>query len=322
MSVRRLVPRDNGGVPEENFEAHPMSDLDAHGLDYVARLLGADAVGEIRNLGSNTGCAVHRVELRGEHCPRAVVIKRFPANSAWEPGLEWLALAFAHQEHLPSPEPLHFDGKGACFGSPTLVMSCLPGRPILTPDDLDWWTAGLAAGLTAIHDTATQELSSHFQGRSGEWDYWPSPCPDDDARTQAIARSISQLRGMTWEHGFGHCDFHPGNVLFDDGRLAGVVDWGVARKAPFLYDIGRCRSALAIWPGGEAPGLFRGHYARLSTRSLDGLAYWDALAGAINLKYQGNWLTMYHSKDVNIGASQFRQRATAFIDDALTQLGA
>lgn len=299
-----------------------MSDPDVQGLDCVARLLGADAVGEVRRLGSNAGCVVHRVELRGEQCPRAVVIKRFPASSAWGPGLERLVLAFAHQELLPSPEPLHFDGKGACFGTPALVMSCLPGRPILTPDDLDWWTAELAAALTAIHATATRELPRIFKGQSGEWDHWPPPRPDDDARTQAIARSISQLPGTAWKRGFCHCDFHPGNVLFDDGRLTGVVDWTVAREAPFLYDIGRCRCALAIWPGGEAPELFRGHYARLSTRSLDRLAYWDVLAGAINLKYQGNWLAMYHSKDVNIGADQFRQRATAFIDDALTQLDA
>lgn len=299
-----------------------MSGPDSQGLDCVARLLGADAVGEVRRFSSNAGYALHRVELRGEQCPRAVVIKRFPANSAPGPGLERLVLAFAYQALLPSPQPLHFDGKGACFGTPALVMSCLPGRPILTPDDLDWWTAELAAALTAIHATATVELPGNFQGRSGEWDHWPPPRPDDDARTQAIAGSISELPRMTWERGFCHCDFHPGNVLFDDGRLSGVVDWGVAREAPFLYDIGRCRCALAIWPGGEAPELFRAHYARLSRRSLGGLAYWDVLAGAINLMYEPKWLAMYRRQDVNIGADLFRQRAAAFIDAALTQLNA
>ena len=127
---------------------------------------------------------------------------------------------------------------------------------------------------------------------------------------------------LTWEQGFCRYDFYPGNVLFDDSGLAGVVDWGSARDAPFMYDVGWCRCALTIWPGTEAPDLFRAHYARLSARSLDGLAYWDVLAGAIILKNWRNWLAMYHSLGVNISGDLSGRRATAFIDDALVWLNA
>ena len=83
-----------------------------------------------------------------------------------------------------------------------------------------------------------------------------------------------------------------------------------------MYDVGWCRCALTIWPGTEAPELSRAHYARLSARSLDGLAYWDVLADAIILKNKRNWLAMYHSLGVNISGDLFGRRATAFIDDA------
>lgn len=146
--------------------------------------------------------------------------------------------------------------------------------------------------------------------------------PVDDARTQAIASSVSVLRDRTWKQGFCHYDFHPGKVLFDDRGLSGVVDWDVARAAPFTYDVGWCRCALAIWPGGGAPELFGAHYARLSPRSLDGLAYWDMLAGAIILQRKPNWLAMYHSLGVNISADQLGHGAAAFIDDALARLSA
>lgn len=92
--------------------------------------------------------------------------------------------------------------------------------------------------------------------------------------------------------------------------------------APRDNDVGWCRCALTIWPGTEAPELFRAHYARLSARSLDGLAYRDVLAGAIILKNKHNWLAMYHSLGVNISGDLFGQRATAFIDDALAWHGA
>lgn len=60
----------------------------------------------------------------------------------------------------------------------------------------------------------------------------------------------------------------------------------------------------------------------LSARSLDGLAYWNVLAGAIILKNKRNWLAIYHSLGVNISGDLFGRRATAFIDDALAWLNA
>jgi hypothetical protein len=89
-----------------------------------------------------------------------------------------------------------------------------------------------------------------------------------------------------------------------------------------MYDAGWCRCALTIWPGTEAPELFRAHYARLSARSLDGLAYGDVLAGAIILKNKRIGLAVYHSLGVNISGDLVGQRATAFIDDALAWLDA
>ena len=80
-----------------------MPNPSVQGLGRVARLLGADAVGEVRRLGGNVGCAVHRVELLGEKCPQVVVVKRFPASTP-ALGLERLALGFAHQALLPSPK--------------------------------------------------------------------------------------------------------------------------------------------------------------------------------------------------------------------------
>ena len=125
---------------------------------------------------------------------------------------------------------------------------------------------------------------------------------------------------MPWEQGVCHGDFHPGNVLFEGTRPAGIVDWSLAREAPVLYDVGRCRCALATWPGGEAAELFLAHYARRSGRPSDGLACWDVVAGAMILSNRHDWMAMYHSLGVNLSAELISQRIAAFIDAALTRL--
>lgn len=42
----------------------------------------------------------------------------------------------------------------------------------------------------------------------------------------------------------GHGDFHPGNLLFDEGRLSGVVDWSHAWIGPRNFDLSYCRTEI------------------------------------------------------------------------------
>jgi hypothetical protein len=70
-------------------------------------------------------------------------------------------------------------------------MSCLPGWPVLTPEDLGWWAGELAGALTAIPGTATQELPGPLRGWPGESERWPPPSQYDNARTRAIPSSVS-----------------------------------------------------------------------------------------------------------------------------------
>ena len=104
--------------------------------------------------------------------------------------------------------------------------------------------------------------------------------------------------------------------------LAGIVDWASARPAPVLSDIGRCRGAIAVWPGGEAPELFRDHYARLSRRSLDGLAYWDSRRRAPSASSTAGDGTavLYQDQGVDISGELILHRAASFVDTALGQL--
>lgn len=306
---------DTASVEADRLEAHRRSAPDAGGLKALASVLGGTDVGQVRRLDGGVTCAVHSVEIRAGREGREVVVKRFPPG-AGNPLAEWEALRFAEQTTARSPIPLAFDPAGEWFGTATIVMSRVAGRPVLTPADTSAWTAQLAAALAAIHATR-REVPVALQ-RMPIWERWTPDCLIANTRTSAVIAAISGLGNASWESGFCHCDFHPGNVVFDNGAVSGVVDWSAARAAPLLSDVGRCRAALAVWPGGDTPDRFLAAYGEHSRTSLAGLASWDLLAATIALQHAADWMPLYHEVDITLG--EVRARADDFIDSALERI--
>jgi len=79
---------------------------------------------------------------------------------------------------------------------------------------------------------------------------------------------------------FLHRDFHPGNVLWENGRVSGVVDWVETSAGPADLDVAHCASNLAGLHGVETARAFRRSYVdqggRLTTDA-DASAYWQLL---------------------------------------------
>ena len=87
-----------------------------------------------------------------DRTPRRVVVKLYRDGDGTAP-LEWSRLEFAQRVALPVPEPIVADLESVWFGRPTVVMSRLPGRPDLTPKDVDSWVGALAQALAELHET-------------------------------------------------------------------------------------------------------------------------------------------------------------------------
>src|SRR5262249_58615778 len=81
-----------------------------------------------------------------DRAPRHVVVKLYRDGDDTAP-LEWGCLGFAQRVALPVPEPIVADLESVWFGRPTVVMSRLPGRPDMTPKDVDSSVAALAQAL-------------------------------------------------------------------------------------------------------------------------------------------------------------------------------
>jgi len=179
---------------------------------------------------------------------------------------------------VPAPATLAVDVRGdRTDGDPSLLMTRLPGTVDLVGPDVD----ALAAVLIAIHAV-----------RPGP-DAWPRPYEswafpakrvvppwsgDDGLYREAFARLEAPAPG--YDPTFLHRDFHPGNVLWRDGRVSGVVDWVETSTGPADLDVAHCASNLAGLHGVATALAFRRSYVDQGGRlaqDAEASAYWQLL---------------------------------------------
>jgi aminoglycoside phosphotransferase (APT) family kinase protein len=75
-----------------------------------------------------------------------------------------------------------------------------------------------------------------------------------------------------------HGDFWPGNILWQVGRVAAVIDWEDAEVGDPLADLGNSRLEILWAFGPEAMELFTGYYQALTPFDITNLPYWDLCA--------------------------------------------
>ena len=127
----------------------------------------------------------------------------------------WTATIHAFMRHLRAsgfkavPEPLGIDDRGR------ESISLLPGAPATYPlPDFAWAEVTLGAVarfLRAFHDASVGFVAPE----GGRWQ-WPAHEPQ-----QVIC----------------HNDFAPYNLMFEDGRLTGLIDLDLASPGPRVWDM-------------------------------------------------------------------------------------
>jgi Ser/Thr protein kinase RdoA (MazF antagonist) len=302
-------------VSEDAATSRPGRSLSTDGLGRLGQQLGVDGVPVARRLPGGAACDVFVIEVARDHEVGSVVLKIFPPDNAGSATFEWAALTTAVQAPIPTTEPIAFDEGGGWFGTPSIVMSRVPGSPVWEPTDVAEWTRQLALSLARIHETAAGRVPPSLT-RPAIWQRWtPEGLPSGLAESVQIV--LARLTESTSESGLCHGDFHPGNVLFEGSVASGVVDWVSARWGPTLSDVGRCRSALSIWPGGDAPDRFLEHYSSAVNRSVDGLGYWDALSGALTFEHGPRVAASFRDLGMSVDEELVLSRSSAFLAAAL-----
>ena len=213
-------------------------------------------VESIRQLPGSTSSLVYEVKTT-----RQLLVLRQFNNEEWlleEPDLvqhEVAGLQKALQIKLQTPDILAFDETGDRAGMPSVLMTEIAGGVVLNPDNFNKWTDELAKALVAIHQLQaidfTWKYGPYVNVETMSFPDWTT-IPD----TWRKAIEIVQQPPPAYVECFIHRDYHPANVLWEDGQVTGIVDWGSACRGPTGIDVGHCRLNIALLHGVEIADLF------------------------------------------------------------------
>jgi aminoglycoside phosphotransferase (APT) family kinase protein len=229
-------------------------------------------------------------------------------------------LAVVSVAGVPTPEPVLLDADGAWFHAPAIVMTELPGRPDMHPSDQSIWIDGAAKALASVHDVPS-DRAGHV--RPSRWQRWRPSIEGMGSEALRLDAMLARLydRAATLPTVLSHDDFNPGNLLYDCGRLSGVVDWADITMEPRYAAVALYRHFLAIHPGGEAPESFLVAYERAAKTSLDDIALWDVLYGLRGLRPIDHWVRACAGLGLGITSSEIQEKSRAWVRQGMDSAG-
>jgi len=265
----------------ENTTEHPLSKAT---LQWLQQQAGPGSVIEqVYTLKGGISSAVYRIQGAKHGEPLELVLRQF-TNQEWlvhEPDLaehEAVALKRAYEAGVPSPQWIAGDFTGELCGFPSVLMTRLNGEVILLPQEMQGWTEGLAGALAELHGTDTAPMkwkySSYNNIAALQVPDWTN-CPD------SWRKIIKRVQGdvPSYTPRLIHRDYHPTNVLWENGKVSGIVDWVNCCYGPAGIDTGHCRVNLVQLYGVETADAFLEAYLRSSGSTEEVTdCYWDMLS--------------------------------------------
>jgi len=240
-------------------------------------------IGEIRRLRGSTSSDVHSISLTIHGEKKEYVLRQF-TNRSWledEPDLakhEAESLRMSSQTGINSPLIIAYDETGHESGIPAVLMTKVEGDVDLLPGKkMDDWLDELAKMLAAIHNVEVIDFP---------WNYFPysdsetMPIPQWSSQPELWGKLFKIVRGQCPDTKpcFIHRDYHPTNVLWENGKVSGVVDWVNACRGPAGIDVGHCRLNLARLYGITCADAFLAAYERYGGSDYTYHPYWDLVS--------------------------------------------
>lgn len=148
---------------------------------------------------------------------------------------------------IPCPAPVaRRDGGylGTLHGKPALIVSRLSGAALEAPAAQH--CAALGSLIADLHTAGSSYPARLDNPRGPRWwreaaaSVMPFLGARQRARIESELRFQSASRAMAIARGVIHADLFRDNVLFDDGRISGVIDFYFAGNDVLLFDLAVC----------------------------------------------------------------------------------
>jgi aminoglycoside phosphotransferase (APT) family kinase protein len=300
--------------------------LTAQALDWcVSQVPGARRVISNERLRGGIAAITHAVAIElSDGTRKELVLRRFapPRTVDWPPiarevaGLSKLSeLSFA----FSIPRVVAHDPTGEACDLPAILLTRLSGQIDVSLSNVENKVRELGRTLAALHRvevTAPAGFEPYSLGLEKPKKPLPDiPAPDWDRVWRAL-RDL-ELGPEQLLHG----DFHLGNMLFEGGRITGVVDFTLVRSGPPASEVGYCRVDLALLFGLEAADLFLEAYEGTRRERVRDRTLWDLAGAARAYPDPASWLPGWvdAGRD-DLDAELVRRRLVAFVERALREL--
>lgn len=177
---------------------------------------------------------------------------------------------------IPTPNFVATDLYGEFAEHPTLIMTKLTGAINQLPSTTEKMVERLAQTLIRIHEhkqiipylyspyrTKTKLTIPSWTAHREKW--------------QQLKNYIENHEAPPFTNVFIHRDFHLNNVLWENGKITGIVDWINSCTGPRYIDVAHCRWNLAMTHSVQLADYFLQTYNTYHTvDSYD--VYWDILS--------------------------------------------
>lgn len=258
---------------------------------------------------------------------RLIVRQHGAADLARNPQVaadEFRLLQIVHEAGVPAPAPYYLDQSGEFFETPVVVLEYIEGETVFALPDADApdLLPQFARQLAAIHriDCASHDISflpdhaAHWGGIIGH-----RPARLDDSLSEGRIRAALEAAWPWTQHkhnasGLLHGDYWPGNILWREGRLVGIVDWEDAAIGDPLADIAISRLDMLWAFGADAMERFTREYAAVAPIDFANLPYWDLCAALRPAGRLGDWASD------EVAEARMRERHAQFVAQALERL--
>jgi aminoglycoside phosphotransferase (APT) family kinase protein len=237
---------------------------------WIREVLGAHDVREVRTLTFGISSDMRLIEVDGIPLVLRRYVSEFVNELAMAIECEAQALEAARVVLGDLvPESVAHDVTGARAGCPSLIMTYLPGKPVIHGLDFQ----KMAEPLALLHARAAPRDFPHYR----HWfDIDRLAIPKWTKSPETWAQLIDSLGDgePSANQVFLHRDYHPGNLLWEKGMLSGIVDWPNSCRGPRGMDIAHVRGNLALVDGVVAAEQFLRVYREV-VPSYDHDPWWD-----------------------------------------------
>jgi aminoglycoside phosphotransferase (APT) family kinase protein len=272
-----------------------------------------------------TSSLLHAVEVDGPGGKRSLVLRRF-VNQKWvkeEPDVavrEAMSLQHAARAGLPEPELIALDARGEHCGVPATLVTRLEGNVVLEPTDRKQWLRGLAETAARIHRVD----AAGFRWKYRRYNDGASlAVPRWSKQPKAWAKAIEIVEGPphSYSECFVHRDYHPSNVLWQTGRVSGVVDWVNGCRGPAGIDVAWCRHNLANLRGVSVADEFLAAYVAEAGSEFKYDPYWDLMSVVELLPGPPSMYEGWRASGVaNISNTVMRERVDEYVASVVARL--